>query len=660
MAAGAYSGFSDLFECVPGTSTPNSIVNSGPPANSSWSDGTFNASAFGGAGALGAIKIGVPPPAPPPTITGQPTNRTVPAGQSATFSVAATGTAPITYQWQFNGSPISGANSNAYTVFNVQPSNTGPYIVVVSNSGGSTTSAVATLSLAITNDWAGSGFGKWETGTNWSLNVPPGYTQFAYITESGAQTIVLDATTAGAYSNAMTVSNLTLANPGANTSLVVLGSGSGTPLLVLNSLVLDIGGSLSVISNSLLEVDGQTVIGDAGSPVGPGTGLLSINSGVATLASVVLGNVSTSSGISDGVIDLNGGILQISSNLTVAAQSGSTGLVSMTGGTLLVTNGPETIGTNGSGTIVQTGGTNQSLVVALGGGAGSTGSYIITNGALNAGTLYLGNLDGGLGVLDVEGTALVNIKSNVTLVSGSLSTTSTMTLGGGAFVATNGLVQVGPIGRGQIVVTGGSHTMRQLWLGSSNGMGGGSLYVLGGSLRILGTGIGPGQGFVANAMAVALNGDFQLNDTSITIGSNDHNGTASLSDNATVKCAALYVGVSPTFTGTYLQTNNGTMTVSSMMIVGNCVSNATGVVNLNGGTLYVTNADHTAFLDIRSGTFILGSNATLVVDNLIMTNACGLFKISGGNLQAYYPPLLQPCIVPTVSSGGLTLSFQTA
>ena len=45
-----------------------------------------------------------------PSITSQPANQTVTAGQTATFSVTATGTAPLTYQWKKNGTAISGAN----------------------------------------------------------------------------------------------------------------------------------------------------------------------------------------------------------------------------------------------------------------------------------------------------------------------------------------------------------------------------------------------------------------------------------------------------------------------------------------------------------------------------------------------------------------------
>ena len=50
-----------------------------------------------------------------PSITTQPVNLTVTAGQTATFSVAATGTAPLTYQWQKNAANISGATSASYT-----------------------------------------------------------------------------------------------------------------------------------------------------------------------------------------------------------------------------------------------------------------------------------------------------------------------------------------------------------------------------------------------------------------------------------------------------------------------------------------------------------------------------------------------------------------
>jgi hypothetical protein len=85
-----------------------------------------------------------------PTITSQPQSLTVTVGSSATFSVTATGTAPLTYQWRFNGTPISGATASSYTIASAQASQAGTYSVVVSNIAGSTTSAGATLTVQST------------------------------------------------------------------------------------------------------------------------------------------------------------------------------------------------------------------------------------------------------------------------------------------------------------------------------------------------------------------------------------------------------------------------------------------------------------------------------------------------------------------------------
>jgi hypothetical protein len=75
----------------------------------------------------------------------QPSSSTVTAGQTATFSVTATGTAPLSYQWRKDGAAISGATSSTLTLASVSAANAGTYTVVVTNSAGSVTSTGAVL-----------------------------------------------------------------------------------------------------------------------------------------------------------------------------------------------------------------------------------------------------------------------------------------------------------------------------------------------------------------------------------------------------------------------------------------------------------------------------------------------------------------------------------
>jgi hypothetical protein len=84
----------------------------------------------------------------PPSINTHPTDQTVTAGQSATFSVSATGSAPLSYQWQRNMVNISGATSSSYTLSTTTLADNGvKFRCVVSNSFGNATSNEATLTV---------------------------------------------------------------------------------------------------------------------------------------------------------------------------------------------------------------------------------------------------------------------------------------------------------------------------------------------------------------------------------------------------------------------------------------------------------------------------------------------------------------------------------
>jgi hypothetical protein len=81
-----------------------------------------------------------------PYILSSPTNQEVAVKGTPSFSVSATGTSPLYYQWYFNSTnPVPGTTATNLTLSNAQLSDAGNYTVVITNLGGSITSAPAAL-----------------------------------------------------------------------------------------------------------------------------------------------------------------------------------------------------------------------------------------------------------------------------------------------------------------------------------------------------------------------------------------------------------------------------------------------------------------------------------------------------------------------------------
>jgi len=91
----------------------------------------------------------------PATITSQPVSQSVLLSNNASLLVVAYGTAPLNYQWYFNGLPLTddghvhGSATTNLNIANVQGSDAGSYQLIVTNNYGSSTSAVATLTLLL-------------------------------------------------------------------------------------------------------------------------------------------------------------------------------------------------------------------------------------------------------------------------------------------------------------------------------------------------------------------------------------------------------------------------------------------------------------------------------------------------------------------------------
>jgi hypothetical protein len=91
--------------------------------------------------------------AAPVIITGHPASQSVDAGATVVFNVVATGGAPLSYQWRFNGANlanvgnITGADGPTLTLTGIQPTQAGTFSVAVSNPAGTAVSSNATLAV---------------------------------------------------------------------------------------------------------------------------------------------------------------------------------------------------------------------------------------------------------------------------------------------------------------------------------------------------------------------------------------------------------------------------------------------------------------------------------------------------------------------------------
>ncbi|MHC1766869.1 MAG: immunoglobulin domain-containing protein [Verrucomicrobiia bacterium] len=231
-----------------------------------------------------------------PVITTQPASLAVAVGGTAAFSVTATGTAPLTYQWRKNGSPIAGATSSTFTINSVQTGDAGGYTVVVTNGAGSVTSSVATLTIqeapVITTQPA-------------SLAVAVGGTAAFSVTATGTAPLTYQwrkngSPIAGATSSTFTINSVQTGDAGDYTVVVTNGAGSVTSSVA--TLTVTVGGGGLVNGSFESGLTGWTASGNVGAFTGTfygprdGSSVAAFNSGQSTPNGVISQTISTTSG----------------------------------------------------------------------------------------------------------------------------------------------------------------------------------------------------------------------------------------------------------------------------------------------------------------------------------------------------------------------------
>jgi len=575
-----------------------------------------------------------------------------------------------------------------------------------------------------TNSWALASSGKWETGANWSAGTPSSADPVDLITNATTKTVTIDPTTtlSNSLNQCLSINNLTISGPaGTANTLQLANPGAFIPLNISSALTMDGGGAV-LVTNFGLQVGGLASVGVTGS------GTMSLQSGAVTISSnLVLGTSAGATGtlwvtggtlsltnlpntlivgisgdgqvvvsngtlntrglfigtnqFSRGTITVAGGTL-IASNVFIGIASNSFGAIWVNSGQFIATNRSEIIGSFGSAQLtVSNAGTflgttmfvaNRSpsagtLTVAGGfaniytlimGGSNTTGSawitgggtLVSTNGGINIAALQCAyqmtisnstvltrdmSVGGGLnsvGTLSVQGGTL-SFSSAVTsncLVAASQGSKGFVWINGGTVTATNNgcILYLGLSGPGQWVLTNGSTTVGNLFCGT---LSSGTITISGGTFSVLSNSIvaldGPnltGTISVVNGQLIATNGDFVLGCFGYA--------PLTVSSGGSVLLRSMIISSNAPSKGV-LTIPAGQVTVFDRIVVGDCVSNALGQITVNGGQLYVTNATHTGYLDVRGGTVTVSGTGRLVVDKLVMTNACGLFVRNGGTLS---------------------------
>ncbi len=138
------TGWIRLFDPVTGTAADFASGIPSPVDLKVGSDGSLYYASYGSSGAVFRIQY----PAAYPAVVTQPADQTAVQGQSASFSISATGNATLTYQWQRNQVNIPGATTSSYSIASAAFADNGAkYRCIVTNSLGSATSNEATLTV---------------------------------------------------------------------------------------------------------------------------------------------------------------------------------------------------------------------------------------------------------------------------------------------------------------------------------------------------------------------------------------------------------------------------------------------------------------------------------------------------------------------------------
>ena len=277
-----------------------------------------------------------------PSVTTQPAGQTVASGATATFTVAATGTGTITYQWKKNGTTISGATSSSYTTPATTAADNGTsFTVTVTDTTGSVTSAVGTLVVSATP------VAPSITAQPAGRTVTAGQTATFSVTATGNATLTYQWKKNGAAISGATAASYTTAAAAASdsgTSFTVtvtnsVGSvTSSAATLTVTAATALLSASTSSLSFSSVNLGSSSILGVTFTNTG--------TSNVTVSGVSISGAGYTAGGVSTGLILTPAQTATLNVTFTPAATGSLPGSVSVASN---ATNTPATISLSGTG-----------------------------------------------------------------------------------------------------------------------------------------------------------------------------------------------------------------------------------------------------------------------------------------------------------------------
>jgi hypothetical protein len=503
------------------------------------------------------------------------------------------------------------------------------------NSSTPTNSTMDIQSITVTY-----GFGKsWANGTGkWEEFTPSIADTAEIITNADSKTVTIDATTSGLHTNSMAINHLVVSGPGAAINTLLLdNAGTLTPLHVAGIIQLGTNGHM-VIVNSAVVGDNSVSIGNSS----PSSSLVVSNDGSLIVTnssrtgSVVVNGGSFLVGVgtfkTDNLVVTNGGVLQhaqtyrvdnatvtiaggtsqFGSNLVVGSSANATGSVAMTSGSLVVSNGVIGVGNNGTYTD----------------GSG-VGQMTVSNAAVTAQSIVLGNNAGGSGALSIGLGGIVHMLPGAVGCAACGMKLNDLTLDGGAIDSPDNDMYAGQGIPGALIVNDGTATFRSAFVGVDNT---GSMTMAGGSMNVL-SNLTAGSGTGSTGTVIMTGGTLVVTNGVLGIGNNGTLGGGSgvsqmILSNATVAASTILLGSSAGGRGEFLLADGGS--------VGSAGTNSVLVANdFNqvGGNLSWTNIGSALYCGYaHRGAYALSNGTASCQDFYVGFDNAGTMTIAGGTM----------------------------